>query len=68
MIDSFDFKKYMAAERNFNLHVVPYMIVNDGSPYLSPDAPDDIKKMYKESLHWLDLKDEWQRITGEHFR
>lgn len=68
MIDDFDFKKYMAAERNFNLYVMPYMKVKDGRGYLSPDAPDDIKQMYKESMHWLGLKKEWERVTGERFR
>lgn len=44
MINDFDFKKYMAAEKNFNLYVMPYMKVKDGRGYLSPNAPEDIKK------------------------
>lgn len=65
---NFDMDKYYAAMKNFSTIVRPYMVVDGSKRFLSPDAPNNVKKAYKEALYWDKQKIEWQRITGEHFR
>lgn len=64
----FDFDKYCKAMKKFNTEVNPYMVADGTKYHLSPDAPEDIKRSYREALYWVNQKREWQRITGEHFR
>ena len=68
MMTEFNSKEYFTAERNFNLYVSPYMVVEGTHCYLSPDVPNDIKQMYKEAMYWTKKKKEWASVTGEHFR